>query len=154
MVAACGAMAVVENYATAGVGAAGILLEVQRGAANMPGSVKTNSDSGSLPDYPFKEFAAYAMPYARESCVSDCKGGCSGQVLKSNVCKRRWRVAQRLTVAELQTMRDFYKTHLVSPFKFDDGINDIECRAVFTGTFQESRRRGYFSVSVELLEVV
>jgi hypothetical protein len=120
----------------------------------MPGSVKIAPDSGSLQNYPFTEFAAYTMPYTREGAGSEYTGGSSQRFLKANASKRRWRVAQRLTADELQTMRDFYKTHLLQPFNFVDRINDTACKAVFTGTFQETWSPGYYSISVELSEVV
>jgi hypothetical protein len=120
----------------------------------MPGSVKTLADSGPLQTYPFKEFAAYALPYAREAAGSEYSLGGSTRLINTSLSKRRWRVVQRLTAAELAAMWDFYRAHLVQTFNFVDRINDMECRAVFTGTFQETQGANYFYVSVELSEVV
>lgn len=120
----------------------------------MPGNVKTAPESGSLENYPFTKFAAYAMPYQRDGAATEYKDGSSQRSLKANVSKRRWRVAHRLTASELQTMRDFYKDHLVQPFNFVDRINDMATKAVFTGQFTETWQPGMFLVSVELSEVV
>jgi hypothetical protein len=120
----------------------------------MPGSVKVAPESGSLDNYPFTKFATYAMPYARDGAAAEYNDGSSQRSLKAGVSKRRWRVSHRLTAAELETMRAFYKAHLIQPFNFIDRINDMACRATFTGTFQEVWNPGYFFVSAELQEVV
>jgi hypothetical protein len=120
----------------------------------MLGTVKIALEGGSLQNYPFTRFTAYAMPYTRNGGGSGYKDAYSPRFLKAYDSKRRWRVAHRLTAAELQTLRDFYKAHLVQPFNFVDRINDLSCKAVFTGTFQEKSNPDHFSVSVELSEVV
>ena len=120
----------------------------------MPGSIKPAPASGRLQNYPFTTFASYSMPYTREVAVSDYKDGSSQRSLKANASKRRWRVTHRLKASDLVTLRAFYKAHLIQPFNFMDRINNAACKAVFTGSFQESWMPGYFSVSVELIEVV
>lgn len=119
----------------------------------MPGSVKSAPDGGTLQNYPFTKFTAYAMPYTREVGIAEYKDGSSQRSSKANVSKRRWKVTHRLTAADLVTMRAFYKAHLVQPFNFTDRINNVACKATFTGAFQETWMPGYFSVSVELSEV-
>ena len=119
----------------------------------MPGSVKAAPDRSLLPAYPQARFSGYNMTYTREGAANEYNDGSSQRAQKASESKRQWRVSHRLSAAELVTFRSFWKAHLLDPFRFVDRLNSVECKAVFTGSFQETWSLGQWLVSVVLLEV-
>jgi phage-related protein len=85
----------------------------------MPGSVQNAAPSTVLP-----QTLSVAFSRAQEYPVIDneYRNGESQRSVEANNSRKRWRLAKRLTSAQLQTLRDFYaaRNGPVEPFYFYD----------------------------------
>lgn len=66
--------------------------------------------------------------------------------------RKSWRVACRLTAAQVATLRTFYGDHLTAPFYFTP-IGETQRAVQFAGPWSQSAQMGMLEVSLDLQEI-
>ncbi len=132
----------------------------------MPGPIQNAAPSAVLPHSLCRAFA-----HEREypAIENEYRNGESQRSVQASNSRKRWRLAKRLTPAQLQALRDFYDARKgpTEPFYFYDPYetnpkfsHDPTGQAVtgrytvrFTGAWEETSSVGRTDVNIELVEL-
>lgn len=119
----------------------------------MPGNVQS---AGSVSDtYPFTRFRQFALTLRLECAITEFPDGSSQRRKKQDNHRRSWSVGHRLSATDAATLRTFYRSHIISPFRFKDVSNGVTYTAVFCGPYQEQRDQyDRFTFSLQLQEIL
>jgi phage-related protein len=132
----------------------------------MPGSVENAAPSTVLP---WSLSTAFARSQEYPVVENEYRNGESQRSVQASNSRKRWRLAKRLTPAQLAVLRDFYDTRKgpTEPFYFYDPYetnpkfsHDPTGQAVagrytvrFNGEWNQSVSLGRSDVSIELVEL-
>lgn len=116
----------------------------------MPGSVKTAT---AVDYFPQSLYTALSTTYHRHAVQSEYPDGSSQRYSDVATSTRSWRFKKRLTASQLNTLRQFYQTHIGKPFYYRDPASGQYIKAVFSSPWSETYDLGRYTVELTITEV-